>query len=122
METSLFLTIISITAAVFFLAGIVTTIIGIMWWQRVRGFVQIAEQVEGTVIELIERRGGKGGPTYAPVVEYTDHLGQRQEHHAKTGASWQRFAIGDKVRIPSTNGVFRPSVFLPMWSCGSASL
>ena len=89
----------SIIAAVLFLAGIIPTIIGIMWWQRVRGFVQTAEQVEGTVIELVESRGGKGGPTYAPVVEYTDHLGQRQEHRAKTGASWQRFAVGDKVQI-----------------------
>ena len=89
----------SIIAVILFVAGIIPTIIGTMWWQRIRGFVQTAEKVEGTVIELVEGRGGKGGITYAPVVEYTDHFGQRQEHRAKTGASWQRFAVGDKVQI-----------------------
>ncbi|MCL2743070.1 MAG: DUF3592 domain-containing protein [Planctomycetaceae bacterium] len=92
--------ILSIIAAILFAAGIIPAIIGVMWRQRIRDFIQLAEQVEGTVVELVESRGGKGGrPTYAPVVEYTDHFGQRREHRAKIGASWQRFSVGDKVQI-----------------------
>jgi len=66
-----------------------------MWWQRVRGFVQTVEKVEGTVIELVQM----SGDTYAPVVEFTDHFGQRREHRAKTGTSVQRASVGDKVEI-----------------------
>ena len=96
METSYIL---SIVAACAFLAGLVFTAIAYVLWQRVRGFVQTAEQAEGTVIELVERRGGRGGSTYAPVVEFTDNFGQRREYRGSMGTSWQRFAVGDKIQV-----------------------
>jgi hypothetical protein len=92
METT---TILSIAAAVVFLLGLVAAVVAFLWWQRVRGFVQTAEKVEGTIIELAQI----SGTTYAPVVEFTDHFGQRREHRAKTGTSVQRGSVGDKVQI-----------------------
>ena len=91
METSY---IFSIVAACAFLAGIIFTAIAYVLWQRVRGFVQTAEQVEGTVIEPV-----KSGALYVPVVEFTDRFGQRREHRGSMGTSWQRFAVGDKVQV-----------------------
>ena len=96
METDLILTIV---AGVFVLLGIISGIVGFMWWQNVRHFVQTAEHVEGTVIELVESRGGKGGTTYSPVVEFSDRFGQRQEHRSSMGTNPPRFSVGDKVQI-----------------------
>jgi hypothetical protein len=81
------------------LLGIVLTSIGIVWWKNVRHFVQSAEHAEGTVIELIESRGGKGGYTYSPVVEFADRFGQRHEHRSSMGSNPPRFSVGDKVQI-----------------------
>ena len=92
METYLILTIV---AGVFVLLGIVFGVVGFMWWQNVRHFVQTAERAEGTVIELT--RGGKG--RLCPVVEYTDRFGQRQKHRSKIGSTPPSHSVGDKVQI-----------------------
>ena len=91
METEHLLTII---AACFALLGIVITPVGLIWWQHVRSFVQTAEKTEGTVIELV-----KEGKTYRPIVEYADHMGQRQELRSRTGTNPPSYSVGDKVQI-----------------------
>ena len=89
----------AIVGANFVLAGIVFTPVGIVWWLNVRHFVQTAEQTEGTVIELVKNRSKEGGSSYCPVVEYTDHLGQRHEHRANVSSNPPHFSVGDKVQI-----------------------
>jgi len=91
MEIDLILTIV---AGVFVLLGVISGVVGFMWWQNVRHFVQTAEQAEGTVIELV--MGGKG---YRPVVEFTDRFGQRHEHRSSMGTNPPRYSVGDKVQI-----------------------
>ena len=91
--------ILSIVAACIFLAGLVCAVVAYVLWQRVRGFILTAEQVEGTVIELVECRGRRVGSTYAPVIEFTDRLGQQREYRSGTGTSWHRFSVGDKVQM-----------------------
>jgi hypothetical protein len=95
MEIDLIFTIVS---GFLILLGIRFALVGIMQWQNVRHFVQTAEQAEGTVIELVERRRSKG-ITYSPVVEFTDHFGQRHEHRSSTGSNPPSHSVGDKVQI-----------------------
>ena len=91
METEYLLTII---AGCFALLGIVLTLIGIMWWQNIRHFVQTVEKTEGTVIELVQHLG-----KHSPIVEYTDRFGQRQELRSSMGTNLSLFSVGDKVQI-----------------------
>jgi len=95
MEIDLILTIV---AGVFVLLGIISGIVGFMWWQNVRHFVQTAEQAEGTVIELVESRSSDGS-TYSPVIEFADRFGQRQEYQTCVGTNPPRYSVGDKVQI-----------------------
>ena len=86
--------IIAVVAGAFGLLGIISGIVGLIWWQNVRQFVQTAEHAEGTVIELI--MGGKG---YRPVVEFTDRFGQRHEYRSGIGTNPSRYSVGDRVQM-----------------------
>lgn len=81
------------------LLGIVLGVIGALLWLNVRNFVQTAEHAEGTVIELVENRGKEGNRTYRPLVEFTDHQGQRREFLSSSGSNPPRYSVGDKMPI-----------------------
>jgi hypothetical protein len=81
------------------LPGIVLAIVGGVWWFNVHRFVQSAERAEGTVIELVESSGNKGGRIYSPVVEYTDSLGQQHKYRSNTSSNPSPYSVGDKVPI-----------------------
>jgi len=81
----------------FVLVGIILTVIGVLWWQNVRHFVQTAERTEGTVIKMIESRSRRGNTTYSPVVEFTDQQGLRREFRARGSISG--YSVGGKVPV-----------------------
>jgi hypothetical protein len=70
-----------------------------VWWYNVYRFVQSAEQAEGTVTELVVHRNNEGGQMYSPVIEFADHLGQRQEYRSKQSTRPSLYTVGDKVQI-----------------------
>ena len=88
-----------ILAIMLALPGMVLAIVGGVWWFNVYRFVQSAEHAEGTVIELVESSGNKGGRIYSPVVEYTDSLGQQHKYRSNTSSNPSPYSVGDKVPI-----------------------
>jgi len=90
---------ITLLGIVIILPGIVLAVVGGVWWYNVSHFVQTAEQAEGTVIELVLRRDREHGDMYSPVVEFTDHLGQRHEHRSRSSSNPPRYSVDDKVQI-----------------------
>ena len=83
----------------FALAGMVLLGAGVMWWQNTRNFVQSAEHADGTVIEIVRSRDRDGNTMFSPVVEFTDHQGQRREYHSNTKSNPSFYSVGDKVQI-----------------------
>lgn len=86
----------SIAAVCFFLLGTIPAAVAFVWWRTIRQFVLSAEPTEGTVIELIESRGSRGGRFYSPVVEYMDSFGQRHEHRSKLATN-SPYSVGDII-------------------------
>jgi len=87
-----------------FASGIVLISIAVAWKQHNRNFVQTAEQVEGTVIEVVERRHD-GKKLFLPVVEFSDHLGQKRkfqpkisyDHNITLSATKFKFYMTEKI-------------------------
>ena len=81
------------------LKGIAFAVGGGVWWQSVHSFVQSAEHTEGTVIEIVKSRNKDGDYMFSPVVEYSDHQGQRHEYHSTTKTKPSFYSVGDKVQM-----------------------
>jgi hypothetical protein len=84
--------ILSIVASISLLIGVALAFVALVRWLHIRGFVQTAEQAEGTVKEVIV--AGKGSSI--TVAEFTDRLGQRHEHRGKVGDG---HSVGNKIQI-----------------------
>ena len=81
-----------------FASAIIVFGIAVVWWQHNHDFVQSAERVEGEVIEIVENRKD-GNRLTAPIIEFTDHLGQQQKFQSSVFSSPQRYFVGDKVQV-----------------------
>lgn len=58
-----------------------------------------AVRVEGKVIDLVSLRGGKGGSTWKPRVEYLDRNGVAHRATGGVASNPPSFEIGDKVEV-----------------------
>jgi len=91
---------ITLLGIIIILPGIVLAVVGGVWWYNVSHFVQTAEHTEGTIIELVLRQNTQsGGDMYSPVVEFTDHLGQRHEYRSNASSNPSWYSVGDKVQM-----------------------
>ena len=88
-----------ILAMMIALPGIIFAIVGGVWWFNVHNFVQSAERTEGTVVELVEKSGDRGGLLYSPVIEYTDQQGQQHKYRSNASSNPSPYSVGDKVPI-----------------------
>ena len=61
-------------------------------------FIRTAHRAEGTVVEMIERRG-EHGVTYAPVYTFKVQTGQVQKVHSRSSSYPPVYQVGDKITV-----------------------
>lgn len=85
---------------VVFLAAGLAMLGGTMWMENsARSFDASALRASGTVIELSRRSSDDGGYVYAPVVEWFDEAGTRQEFAGGVASSPPAYERGETVRV-----------------------
>lgn len=62
-------------------------------------FIERARVTQGTVIELAARRSSKGGTTYYPIVEFTDHTGQKTKIGSSYSSNPAAYEVGETVDV-----------------------
>ena len=78
--------------------GVVLLAIALVVFVRLRRFIREALRTQGTVVGFVERRGSKGGRTYAPVVTFTTQAGQFQ-FTDPVSSSPAGYSVGDRVEV-----------------------
>ena len=53
----------------YLIISVVLIVVGLINWYRTKKFIETAQQITGTVIELVQRSGRKG-PMYSPMVRF----------------------------------------------------
>lgn len=88
-----------IIGIVFSLVGLLLVTIGVFIWIRTRLFMSKAQEVKGTVTNMLSSFSSEGGTTYAPVFKFTTQQGQVVEVAEKTYSSPPQFQTGQIVDI-----------------------
>lgn len=83
----------------FLVIGVCALVGGIVWGVNTKKFVDGAERASGTVIELERRQSGDDGPSYYPVVRFTDAAGNDVTFTSSTGSNPPSKREGDKVDV-----------------------
>lgn len=88
-----------LAGAIFLIVGVGALAGGIFWGVKTQRFVASASRASGTVIELERRQSGDDGPTYYPVVRFTDAAGKDVTFTSSTGSNPPSKREGDKVDV-----------------------
>jgi hypothetical protein len=83
---------------IFSAVGVVLLAIALIVFVRLRRFVREALRTQGTVVGFVERRGSKGGQTYAPVVTFATQTGQHQFTDSVSSRP-AGYSVGDRVEV-----------------------
>lgn len=83
---------------VFSAVGLVLFAVALISFVMTRRFVREALRTQGKVVGFVERRGGKGGRTYSPVVTFTTATGQHQFTDS-VGTRPAGYEVGDSVEV-----------------------
>jgi hypothetical protein len=68
-------------------SGVVCLAAGLIPAWRARGLLQSGIQAQGTVVDVEKDTGGRGGPTYSPVVQFTTLEGRTVQFTSAVGTS-----------------------------------
>jgi hypothetical protein len=79
--------------------GLALLAVGVVVWLRTRRFVAESFRVGGTVIGLAARRGGKGGTTYSPVVEFATREGVVRRFTDPISSRPAGYSVGERVEV-----------------------
>ncbi len=71
----------------------------ILAYRHQREFVDTAARAEGTVIELVEKRDGNSGATFAPVYTFRDAQGGDHNIHSNVSTYPPRYKVGETVTV-----------------------
>lgn len=84
----------------FLVIGVCALVGGIVWGVNTKKFVDGASRASGTVIELQRRQSSSDdGPSYYPVVRFTDASGKDVTFTSSTGSNPPSNREGDKVAV-----------------------
>jgi hypothetical protein len=78
--------------------GLVLLVIASVSLVMTRRFVREALRTQGTVVGFVQRRSGKGGRTYSPVVTFATQTGQHQ-FTDPVSSSPAGYTVGDRVEV-----------------------
>ena len=103
-----------IIGLLFFVLGAIGILVSIYLYSNVRSFLSEAEKVDGTVIKLVKKTSTKRvsgignddrstrtrtSTTFAPVVAFTDHQGQKHEVQSTMSSSSPAYSVKQKVTV-----------------------
>lgn len=80
-------------------------------------FLETAVKTEGTVIELVERRG-ENGVTYAPVYTFSDTRGEEHKIYSGSSSYPPDYEVGEEVQVlydPSEPQKAKIDSFFELW-------
>ncbi len=84
---------------------------------QARNFITSAVRAQGTVVQLVERSGGKGR-TFCPVFSFVDTAGKEHKIYSNWGSKPPRFNVGEKVTVlynPRSPEDARLDTFFELW-------
>lgn len=83
------------------IAGVLCSAFAVYSYWTTSSFLDSSVETQGTVIKLIQRRGGS---VYHPVVQYYDSAGVKRVLLSSTGSNPPRFSINERVTIAYAPG------------------
>lgn len=83
---------------IFAAVGLLLFVIALVSFVMTRRFVRESLRAQGTVVGFVERRGGKGGRTYSPVVTFTTQKGEFQ-FTDPVSSSPAGYSVGDRAEV-----------------------
>lgn len=89
---------VSLVFNIFLVIGIVMLTVSLIFFYNVKKFNASAVKTNGTVVDLIAKRGSKS-TTYSPVVTYNDEAGVKHRYVSNVSSSPAGYGIGDQVEI-----------------------
>jgi hypothetical protein len=104
--------------AIFGGIGVVFVIIAAWMLVSTIQFRERAQSTEGVVVELVSRRGSKGGVTYSPVYEFKDRNGGQHRVQSSTSSNPASYDVGERVTVrydPARPGDARIDGFMDNW-------
>lgn len=84
---------------VFPLIGGLFILLALFLFVRTRIFLGKAQETKGTVIEMISKRGSKGGTSYSPVYEFRTITGQMIKVEDSLSTNPPMFQVGQKIDV-----------------------
>ncbi len=84
---------------VFSLVGGLLALIAVFLFIRTKNFMGKAQEVKGTVIEMVYSSGSDDGGGYAPVYQFNTLDGQSIEVHDNLSSNPPRFKVGQTIEV-----------------------
>ncbi len=85
-------------SAIFSVIGAGFLLWGLYEYDRTSAFLDVAVSVPGEVTRMREI-GGSDGPTYRPVIRYTDHAGKQRDYEPGFSTSPPAYFEGEKLEL-----------------------
>lgn len=84
---------------IFGLVGGLLVLIGVFLYIRTRIFIGKAQEVKGTVIEMVYSRNSDGDGGFSPVYQFKTLDGQNIVIHDSLSSNPPRFQVGQEVKV-----------------------